>query len=62
MEQNQGLGTKAGLSHDAMDALVATVLGWYERHFKQQAETPSEDIAFSDEWERRQIARELHWN
>jgi hypothetical protein len=61
MEQNQGLEAKPGLSHDAMDALVATLLGWYQRHFKQ-AEEPSEDVAFSDEWERKQIARELHWN
>jgi hypothetical protein len=61
MEQKQGLETKPGLSHDAMDALVAALLGWYERHFKP-AEEPSEDVAFSDEWERKQIARELHWN
>jgi hypothetical protein len=52
---------KQGLSHDAMDALVATVIGWYESHFKQVA-IPSEDVAFSDEWERKQIARELNWN
>jgi hypothetical protein len=60
MEQKQGPEPK-GLSHDAMDALVASVIGWYERHFTP-APDPSEDIAFSDEWERKQIARELHWN
>jgi hypothetical protein len=49
------------LSHDAMDAFVATVLGWCERRFNRAPE-PAQDIAFSDEWERRQIARELHWN
>ena len=52
---------KHGPSHDAVDALVANVIGWYQRHF-QQAPDPSEDIAFSDEWERKQIARELNWN
>jgi hypothetical protein len=61
MEQKQGLEETQGLSHDAMDALVATVIGWYQRHFPQ-AQDPTEDIAFSDEWERKQIARELHWN
>jgi hypothetical protein len=45
------------LSHDRIDAFVTTVLGWFAR-------TPeiTEDVAFSDEWERKQIARELHWN
>jgi hypothetical protein len=52
---------KQTLSHDAMDALVATVIGWYQEHFAQAPEPP-EEIAFSDEWERKQIARELHWN
>jgi hypothetical protein len=61
MEQNQGLEQSQGLSHDAMDALVATVIGWYERYFKTVPEQ-TEDVAFSDEWERKQIARELHWN
>ena len=54
MEQNKNL------SHDGIDALVANVLGWYERHFTQTAEV--EEVAFTDEWERKQIARELHWN
>ena len=54
---------KQGPSHDAMDALVATVIGWCERHFAPAAEPePVGDIAFSDEWERKQIARELGWN
>jgi len=51
---------KTKLSHDAMDALVASVIGWYERHFTH-IEEPTGDVAFSDEWERKQIARELHW-
>jgi hypothetical protein len=45
------------LSHDRIDALVTTVLGW----FSPKPELV-EDVAFSDEWERKQIARELHWN
>jgi hypothetical protein len=52
---------KPTLSHDRIDALVATVLGWCEQRFTQK-EIPSGDVAFSDEWERKQIARELHWN
>jgi hypothetical protein len=52
---------KPSLSHDAIDAFVATVFGWYERHFTARPE-PCGEIAFSDEWERKQIARELHWN
>jgi hypothetical protein len=61
MEQKLGLPV-AGPSHDGIDALVASVFGWYERHFTQTASEPSPDVAFSDEWERKQIARELHWN
>jgi hypothetical protein len=45
------------LSHDRIDAFVTTVLSWFAR--KPEA---VEDVAFSDEWERKQIARELHWN
>ena len=52
----------AGPSHDGVDALVASVLGWYERYFTPTAPEPVEEVAFSDEWERKQIARELHWN
>ncbi len=49
------------LSHDAIDAFVATLIGWCERAFSHAAQ-PHDDVAFSDEWERKQIARELHWN
>jgi hypothetical protein len=55
MEQNRGF------AHDRMDALVATVIGWYESHFSPNQE-PAVEVAFSDEWERKQIARELHWD
>jgi hypothetical protein len=55
MEKNNGF------SHDGIDAFVATVLAWCQGHFARTPE-PAEDVAFSDEWERRQIARELHWN
>ena len=51
-------------SHDGLDAFVATVLGWWRQLLQKQPGTPEElhDVAFSDEWERKQIARELHWN
>jgi hypothetical protein len=44
-------------SHDKLDALVALVIGWFVH-----APAATGDVAFSDEWERKQIARELHWN
>jgi hypothetical protein len=48
-------------AHDTLDAIVAKIFGWFEKDSKAR---PAElrDIAFSDEWERKQIARELHWN
>jgi hypothetical protein len=49
------------LPHEKIDALVSTIIGWCERTFSQKTE-PVDDVAFSDEWERKQIARELHWN
>jgi hypothetical protein len=52
---------KTQFSHDVIDALVATVFSWFDGHH-QPAPEESGDIAFSDEWERKQIARELHWN
>jgi hypothetical protein len=47
-------------AHDVIDAFVARVFGW----LRNKQTTPAElgDVAFSDEWERKQIARELHWN
>lgn len=57
---------KLTLSHDALDRFVATVIGWCERAFTAAPERMTTedfgDVAFSDEWERKQIARELHWN
>lgn len=50
-----------GFAHDRMDAIVATLIGWCRTHLSQSQE-PVGDIAFSDEWERKQIARELHWD
>jgi hypothetical protein len=50
-----------GIAHDRMDAIVATLIGWCRSHFSKSQE-PVGDIAFSDEWERKQIARELHWD
>ena len=52
---------KSGPSHDAIDAFVATLLDWCQQHFTRTPE-PLGDVPFSDEWERKQIARELHWN
>jgi hypothetical protein len=52
---------KKTLSHDALDAFVATILGWCERRLGQKSQAAA-DVAFSDEWERQQIERELHWN
>jgi hypothetical protein len=53
--------SKTRFSHDAIDALVATIFSWFDGH-RHQAPAESGDVAFSDEWERKQIARELHWN
>jgi hypothetical protein len=50
-----------GFPHDRMDALVANLIGWCRTHLTQSQE-PSGEVAFSDEWERKQIARELHWD
>jgi hypothetical protein len=49
------------LAHEKIDAFVAGIIGWCENAFSQKSE-PADDVAFSDEWERKQIARELHWN
>jgi len=53
--------TKNTFSHDGIDAFVATIIGWCEKHLPH-AKAESTEVAFSDEWERKQIARELHWN
>jgi len=52
---------KTHLSHDAIDAFIAKVFGWCEERLAPAPEENA-DIAFSDEWERKQIARELHSN
>ena len=51
---------KKPLSHDALDALVATIIGWCER-LGHRSE-PTGDFAFNDEWERKQMLREMHGN
>jgi hypothetical protein len=53
--------TQNTFSHDGFDAFVATIIGWCEEHLHHAPEESTE-VAFSDEWERKQIARELHWN
>jgi hypothetical protein len=50
------------LPHEAIDRLMASVFGWCERVFSRSSGQEFGDVAFSDEWERKQIARELHWN
>jgi hypothetical protein len=50
-----------GIAHDAMDLLVAKMAEFFERLFGH-AEAEPEIIAFTDEWERNQIYRELHLN
>ncbi|HEV8023153.1 MAG TPA: hypothetical protein VGP41_17895 [Candidatus Lustribacter sp.] len=49
------------LSHDAIDAFVATLFRWCD-NLRPSDANETHDVAFSDEWERKQIARELHWN
>ncbi len=51
----------AGRPHDAMDSFVAAIASFCSRLFSHR-ETPEAEIAFSDEWERKQIAREFHLN
>jgi len=51
----------AGRTHDAMDSLVAAVASFCSRLFRR-TEVPEPEVAFSDEWERKQIAREFHLN
>jgi hypothetical protein len=55
-----------GLAHDAMDSLVAKIAsiceGLFTRNESARAAATESDVAFSDEWERKQIAHELHFN
>jgi hypothetical protein len=51
----------AGRAHDAMDSFVAAIASFCSRIFSRH-ETTESDVAFSDEWERKQIAREFHLN
>jgi len=51
----------AGRAHDVMDSLVAAIASFCARIFSRHEEAPSE-IAFTDEWERKQILREFHHN
>ena len=48
-------------SYDEADAFVASVFRCCERLFKRSPK-PVVEPPFSDEWERKQIARELRWN
>ena len=52
----------SGLSHDAMDTLVSAIASFCERIFARSRPAQATDVAFSDEWERKQIAREFHLN
>ncbi len=57
----QSMRPARGIAHDAMDVLVAKFAGFCERLFGH-AEAEPEIVAFTDEWERNQIYRELHLN
>jgi hypothetical protein len=48
-------------SYDEVDAFVASVFTCCERLFKRSKKSDVEP-PFSDEWERKQMARELRWN
>ncbi len=50
-----------GIAHDAMDSFVAAIASFCERLLHRSEENAGE-IAFSDDWERQQIAAELHHN
>ena len=50
-----------GLAHDAMDSFVAAIATFCER-LLHRSDVNAAEIAFSDDWERRQIANELHRN
>jgi hypothetical protein len=58
---NQRMEPKQTQMHDGIDAFIATIIGWCEERFSPAPEENA-DVAFSDEWERKQIARELNWN
>ena len=47
------------LSHERIDSLVASIFGLFAR---PAAIVSHDEVAFSDEWERKQIDRELHGN
>jgi hypothetical protein len=48
-------------SYDEVDAFVAAVFRMCEALLSRKAE-PINHPAFSDEWERKQMAHELQWN
>jgi hypothetical protein len=48
-------------SYDEVDAFVAAVFQRWEALFARKQQ-PLPEPAFSDEWERKQMARELQWN
>ncbi len=52
---------RMGIAHDAMDSFVAAIASFCERLLHRSEENAGE-IAFSDDWERQQIAAELHHN
>jgi hypothetical protein len=48
-------------SYDEVDAFVAAVFRWCESLF-DRSEKSRPEPAFSEEWERKQMAHELGWN
>ena len=51
----------AGTAHDAMDSFVAAIASFCSRLFSHH-DADQTDVAFTDEWERKQIMREFHHN
>jgi hypothetical protein len=49
-------------SYDEVDAFVAAVFQRCEQLFSPSEKRDVEPPFFNDEWERRQMARELRWN
>jgi len=54
--------TMPGLfSYDEVDAFVAAIFQWLEQR-SNRTEKRDVEPPFSDEWERKQMARELQWD
>jgi hypothetical protein len=53
----------SGFSHDRMDAIIAAIASYCGRLFgRPDRDADADEIAFSDQWERAHIERDLHLN